>query len=46
MLWRGRQEGEPYPALKMHKRILDRWQEQLAVRPPDPDDGVTVLLWG
>jgi nitronate monooxygenase len=25
----GRREGEPYPALKMHKRILDRWQEQL-----------------
>jgi NAD(P)H-dependent flavin oxidoreductase YrpB (nitropropane dioxygenase family) len=26
---RGREEGEPYPVLKMHKRVLDRWQEQL-----------------
>jgi NAD(P)H-dependent flavin oxidoreductase YrpB (nitropropane dioxygenase family) len=25
----GRAEGEPYPALPMHKRILDSWQEKL-----------------
>jgi NAD(P)H-dependent flavin oxidoreductase YrpB (nitropropane dioxygenase family) len=24
----GRGEGEPYPAMKMHKRVLDRWQEK------------------
>ncbi len=25
----GRQDGEPYPAMKMHKRVLDLWQEKV-----------------